>query len=147
MCLRRIGCPQSCHSFGRRGLGGAVPVTSNQKFCAAMLRMTRISRALSYVEPLRGLASRSKAPAPGSADDWEKFRRDGKAAVDFIADYYKNISNYPVKSQVKPGYLKVCTPVPQGVFGQLRIVPVMGCRDGHLLTAVHLPHLNACAPH
>ncbi|KAJ6757457.1 hypothetical protein OIU74_026670 [Salix koriyanagi] len=25
--------------------------------------------------------------------------------IDFIADYYKNIENYPVQSQVKPGYL------------------------------------------
>ena len=45
--------------------------------------------------------------APASAADWERFRDDGKAAVEFIADYYKDIASLPVKSQVSPGYLKV----------------------------------------
>ncbi|KAJ4834091.1 hypothetical protein Tsubulata_024065, partial [Turnera subulata] len=34
------------------------------------------------------------------------FSQESKKAIDFIADYYSNIENYPVLSQVKPGYLK-----------------------------------------
>jgi len=33
------------------------------------------------------------------------FTNDSKMVIDFIADYYKNIENNPVQSQVKPGYL------------------------------------------
>ncbi len=33
----------------------------------------------------------------------EKFRTEGKKIIDWIADYYENIENYPVLSQVKPG--------------------------------------------
>ncbi|CAN1785417.1 Tyrosine decarboxylase [Linum perenne] len=35
----------------------------------------------------------------------EEFRRQGHMLIDFIADYYKQIEQYPVLSQVKPGYL------------------------------------------
>ncbi|XP_027172752.1 tryptophan decarboxylase TDC2-like [Coffea eugenioides] len=38
--------------------------------------------------------------------DPEEFRRQAHQMVDFIADYYKNIENYPVLSQVEPGYLR-----------------------------------------
>ncbi|KAL7593375.1 hypothetical protein Lser_V15G32666 [Lactuca serriola] len=37
--------------------------------------------------------------------DHEEFRRQGHMVIDFLADYYKNINNYPVRSQVNPGYL------------------------------------------
>ncbi|XP_076960330.1 tyrosine decarboxylase-like [Bidens hawaiensis] len=37
--------------------------------------------------------------------DHVEFRRNGHMVIDFLADYYKNIQNYPVKSQVKPGFL------------------------------------------
>ncbi|XP_071736690.1 tryptophan decarboxylase TDC2-like [Rutidosis leptorrhynchoides] len=37
--------------------------------------------------------------------DPEEFRKKAHKTVDFIADYYKNIQNYPVLSQVQPGYL------------------------------------------
>ncbi|CAI0434700.1 unnamed protein product, partial [Linum tenue] len=37
--------------------------------------------------------------------DSEQLREYGHQMVDFIADYYKNIENYPVLSQVEPGYL------------------------------------------
>lgn len=33
----------------------------------------------------------------------EEFRKEGKKIIDWIADYYANIENYPVLSQVKPG--------------------------------------------
>ncbi|KAK2970081.1 hypothetical protein RJ640_006554 [Escallonia rubra] len=38
--------------------------------------------------------------------DPEEFRRQGHMMIDFIADYYQNIEIYPVRSQVKPGYLR-----------------------------------------
>ncbi|GFP81203.1 tyrosine/dopa decarboxylase 5 [Phtheirospermum japonicum] len=38
--------------------------------------------------------------------DPEEFRRQGHLVIDFIADYYKNVEKYPVRSQVEPGYLK-----------------------------------------
>lgn len=36
----------------------------------------------------------------------EEFRRQAHLVVDFLVDYYKNVENYPVRSQVGPGYLK-----------------------------------------
>ncbi|KZV58274.1 Tyrosine/DOPA decarboxylase [Dorcoceras hygrometricum] len=38
--------------------------------------------------------------------DPEEFRRQGHMVIDFIADYYKNVEKYPVRSQVEPGYLR-----------------------------------------
>ncbi|KAJ6763045.1 hypothetical protein OIU79_023731 [Salix purpurea] len=40
-----------------------------------------------------------------SSLDSDGFTTDSKMVIDFIAEYYKNIENYPVQSQVKPGYL------------------------------------------
>ncbi|CAD2218024.1 aromatic-L-amino-acid decarboxylase [Angomonas deanei] len=42
------------------------------------------------------------------AMDWEKFRSDGHKMIDFIADYYKSLSEnkFPPQSAVQPGYLK-----------------------------------------
>ncbi|XP_058197446.1 tyrosine decarboxylase-like [Rhododendron vialii] len=37
--------------------------------------------------------------------DLDEFRRQGHMIIDFLADYYKNIEKYPVRSQVEPGYL------------------------------------------
>ncbi|KAK1424006.1 hypothetical protein QVD17_19317 [Tagetes erecta] len=37
--------------------------------------------------------------------DPEEFRKQAHLVVDFIADYYSNIEQYPVCSQVKPGFL------------------------------------------
>ncbi|CAI0385954.1 unnamed protein product [Linum tenue] len=42
--------------------------------------------------------------------DSEQLREYGHQMVDFIADYYKNIENYPVLSQVEPGYLRRLLP-------------------------------------
>ena len=33
----------------------------------------------------------------------EQFREEGKKMIDWIADYYEQIENYPVLSQVNPG--------------------------------------------
>jgi aromatic-L-amino-acid/L-tryptophan decarboxylase len=33
----------------------------------------------------------------------EQFREEGKKIIDWIADYYENVENFPVLSQVKPG--------------------------------------------
>nr|AOC38014.1 tyrosine decarboxylase [Rehmannia glutinosa] len=42
--------------------------------------------------------------------DPEEFRRQGHLVIDFLADYYKNVEKYPVRSQVEPGYLKKRVP-------------------------------------
>ncbi|XP_057866799.2 tyrosine decarboxylase 2 isoform X2 [Cryptomeria japonica] len=42
--------------------------------------------------------------------DVEEFRKHAHAMVDFIADYYHNIENFPVLSQVQPDYLKSLIP-------------------------------------
>jgi aromatic-L-amino-acid decarboxylase len=36
----------------------------------------------------------------------EEFRRNGHALVDWIADYYRRIESFPVKSQVRPGEIR-----------------------------------------
>lgn len=36
----------------------------------------------------------------------EQFREEGKKIIDWIADFYENIEQYPVMSQVKPGDIK-----------------------------------------
>ncbi|KAI7991487.1 Tyrosine decarboxylase 1 [Camellia lanceoleosa] len=42
--------------------------------------------------------------------DAEQLRENAHKMVDFIADYYKNIENFPVLSQVQPGYLSKLLP-------------------------------------
>ncbi|XP_059660189.1 tyrosine decarboxylase 2 [Cornus florida] len=42
--------------------------------------------------------------------DAEQLRENAHQMVDFIADYYKNIENFPVLSQVEPGYLHKLLP-------------------------------------
>ncbi|XP_059668679.1 tyrosine decarboxylase-like [Cornus florida] len=42
--------------------------------------------------------------------DPQEFRRQGHIIIDFLADYYQNIQNYPVRSQVEPGYLRKLLP-------------------------------------
>jgi aromatic-L-amino-acid/L-tryptophan decarboxylase len=36
----------------------------------------------------------------------DEFRKQGKQMIDWIADYYENVENHPVLSQVKPGEIK-----------------------------------------
>ncbi|KAF6138711.1 hypothetical protein GIB67_016752 [Kingdonia uniflora] len=38
--------------------------------------------------------------------DTEEFRRQGHMIIDFLADYYRDIEKFPVRSQVQPGYLR-----------------------------------------
>jgi len=40
----------------------------------------------------------------------EQFREEGKKVIDWIADYYENIENFPVLSKVKPGEIKASLP-------------------------------------
>ncbi|KAL8113259.1 tyrosine decarboxylase 1 [Apium graveolens] len=40
----------------------------------------------------------------------EEFRRQGHMMIDFLADYYRKVENYPVRSQVSPGYLREILP-------------------------------------
>ena len=42
--------------------------------------------------------------------DTTEFKKQGHMIIDFLADYYENISNYPVLSQVEPNYLKKLLP-------------------------------------
>ncbi|XP_044492294.1 tyrosine decarboxylase 2 [Mangifera indica] len=42
--------------------------------------------------------------------DAEQLRENAHRMVDFIADYYKTIENFPVLSQVQPGYLRELVP-------------------------------------
>ncbi|KAG4990279.1 hypothetical protein GLYMA_09G021700v4 [Glycine max] len=42
--------------------------------------------------------------------DPQEFRRQGHMIIDFLADYYQNIANYPVLSHVEPGYLRELMP-------------------------------------
>lgn len=41
----------------------------------------------------------------------DEFRKQGKQLIDWIADYYENVENYPVLSQVQPGEIKAQLPV------------------------------------
>jgi len=41
----------------------------------------------------------------------EQFREEGKKIIDWIADYYENIENYPVLSKAKPGEIKDSLPL------------------------------------
>ncbi|KAL1567485.1 Pyridoxal phosphate transferases superfamily protein [Salvia divinorum] len=36
----------------------------------------------------------------------QEFKRQAHLVIDFLVDYYRNVENYPVLSQVGPGYLK-----------------------------------------
>ncbi len=40
----------------------------------------------------------------------DEFRKQGRAMVDWIADYYENIESYPVLSQVQPGEIRQTLP-------------------------------------
>ncbi|WOG89652.1 hypothetical protein DCAR_0208890 [Daucus carota subsp. sativus] len=40
----------------------------------------------------------------------EEFRRQGHLMIDFLADYYQKVEEYPVRSQVSPGYLREILP-------------------------------------
>jgi len=40
----------------------------------------------------------------------EEFRQNGRAVVDWIADYYQNIESFPVLSQAQPGQIRASLP-------------------------------------
>ncbi|KAI8006115.1 Tyrosine/DOPA decarboxylase 1 [Camellia lanceoleosa] len=42
--------------------------------------------------------------------DTENIVDESSRVLEFIADYYKNVENYPVQSQVKPDYLQKLSP-------------------------------------
>ncbi|XP_058071562.1 tyrosine decarboxylase-like [Magnolia sinica] len=42
--------------------------------------------------------------------DPDEFRKQGHMIIDFLADYYRDIEKYPVRSQVEPGYLHKLLP-------------------------------------
>lgn len=51
------------------------------------------------------LDATAAAAYPANPLDPEEFRRQGHMVIDFLADYYRDVHNYPVRSQVEPGYL------------------------------------------
>ena len=48
----------------------------------------------------------------------EDFRKHGHAAIDWIADYYKNIESLPVLSKVKPGQIRASLPAGPPLKGE-----------------------------
>ncbi|KAF5180974.1 Tyrosine/DOPA decarboxylase [Thalictrum thalictroides] len=56
-----------------------------------------------HVEDLDNI---SKCTTVENPLDPEEFRRQGHMMIDFLADYYRDIEKYPVRSQVEPGYLR-----------------------------------------
>ncbi|XP_020079854.1 tyrosine/DOPA decarboxylase 2-like [Ananas comosus] len=50
------------------------------------------------------------ASSPANPLDPEEFRRQAHVTVDFLADYYRDVGSYPVRSQVEPGYLRELLP-------------------------------------
>jgi len=43
---------------------------------------------------------------PAQAFDPERFRREGRAVVDWIADYWQTVASRPVAAQVEPGWVR-----------------------------------------
>jgi len=48
----------------------------------------------------------------------EEFRRNGRAAIDWIADYYERIESFPVLSQVQPGEIRASLPAEAPMQGE-----------------------------
>jgi len=57
-------------------------------------------------------------PAQTHHMDLESFRRHGHAAVDWVVDYLKNVEQYPVLSQVKPGAIRAQLPAHPPLQGE-----------------------------
>ena len=47
---------------------------------------------------------------PGPAFDAERFRREARAVVDWIADYWQTVADLPVQSRVEPGWVRAQLP-------------------------------------
>nr|UUJ74934.1 tyrosine decarboxylase [Cephalotaxus hainanensis] len=58
----------------------------------------------------RNFAEGSESGSLKRAFDVEEFRENAHKMVDFIADYYRDIHKFPVRSQVQPGYLQTLIP-------------------------------------
>ncbi len=50
--------------------------------------------------------------------DTEEFRRQGHAAIDWIADYYERIESLPVLAQVAPGHIRASLPSEPPMHGE-----------------------------
>lgn len=48
----------------------------------------------------------------------EEFRRQGRAVIDWIADYHERIESYPVLSRVKPGEIRAALPAEPPAVGE-----------------------------
>ncbi|CAL1397880.1 unnamed protein product [Linum trigynum] len=70
----------------------------------------------------------------------DEFRRQGHMFIDFIADYYANIEQYPVTSKVKPGYLRELLP-PSAPFEAEPIEEIMRDVQSHIIPGItHWQH-------
>src|SRR5436305_7286165 len=49
----------------------------------------------------------------------EEFRKHGREVVDWIADYYKRIEEFPVLSRVAPGEIRASLPKEAPAHGEL----------------------------
>ncbi|KAL1363391.1 hypothetical protein HN51_011606 [Arachis hypogaea] len=67
--------------------------------------------------------------------DPEEFKRQGHMIVDFLADYYYNIGNYPVLSQVEPGYLQKKLPS-YAPFGSEPIETILQDMKKHIIPGI-----------
>ncbi|KAL0911452.1 hypothetical protein M5K25_019595 [Dendrobium thyrsiflorum] len=88
-------------------MGGLVPVESVH--ASQQRRQQKHKQGPFYFlqtqEAMGSLPTESFQPL-----DPDLFSKESKAVVDFIADYYRDIEHFPVRSQVKPGYLRNLIP-------------------------------------
>ena len=69
----------------------------------ALLPRRGVSAARVLLTAGRAMSSTPPPSPPPPSVDWEKFREDGKAMVDFIADYFMTMDARRVAPDVSPG--------------------------------------------
>ncbi|OAY69006.1 Tyrosine/DOPA decarboxylase 2 [Ananas comosus] len=89
------------------------------------------------------------ASSPANPLDPEEFRRQAHVTVDFLADYYRDVGSYPVRSQVEPGYLRELLPAsapdhPEPLDAILRDVATSSSRDHALQSPSFFAYFQCC---
>ncbi|CAN1284125.1 Tyrosine decarboxylase [Linum perenne] len=104
-----------------------------------MRRSLRAEGVIEIVIDLQRTIDRSMSKTPLNP---EELRRQGHMMVDFIADYYKNIEQYPVLSQVEPGYLRRLLPESAPYTGE-PIDDIISDIQKHIIPGItHWQHPN-----
>ncbi|KAK7349452.1 hypothetical protein VNO77_06831 [Canavalia gladiata] len=67
--------------------------------------------------------------------DPEEFKRQGYMMIDFLADYIRNIENYPVLSKMEPGYLRKRLPA-SAPFGPEPIESILKDVEEHIIPGI-----------